>query len=73
MDATTRSYYVETAYGAALELVAIGETRADTKSTLKSQWPALSTAELETLLHDAKVDAENQGVERDDIDDSWYR
>jgi 20S proteasome alpha/beta subunit len=66
------SYLVETAYNAALEAVAQGATRDETRGWLFDHYPALSQDEIADVCADALRDARKQGVEREDIDDSWF-
>ena len=71
--ATRDELYVEAAFSFALEAVAAGLAKGETAGFLRVKFEQLTTAELETVLHDARIEAENQGVEREDIDGSWYR
>ena len=63
----------ELAFAAALEGVASGIPKAETEAYIRRSWSSLDPAVIPVILHDARIDAENQGIEREDIDDSWYQ
>lgn len=63
----------EIAFAAALEAVATGATKAATEAFIRQNWSSLDPALIPVVLRDALIDAENQGIEREDIDGSWYR
>jgi hypothetical protein len=71
-DLTLTQTLVENAYSIALECIATGCTRSETKAACMTD-PRLTLGRIDTILADALRDARKQGVERDDIDDSWYR
>ncbi len=63
---------IEAAYSQALELVAVGEEYEAARGALIDRWPTLLPVEINYTLADALRDALKQGVEREDIDDSWF-
>lgn len=67
-----RAAAAESAYGEALELVAIGETFEDARGYLIDRWPNLSADHVNDILADALRDALKQGIEREDVDPSWF-
>lgn len=67
-----QSYYVEAAYGQALELIAMGEDRETTRDTLIELYPFVSVDQVNDLVEDALRDALKQGIEREDIDPTWF-
>jgi hypothetical protein len=64
---------VEMAYATALESVAMGGDREATHKAILCAWPTLRHDLIHTILNDAYRDALRQGVEREDVDESWYR
>jgi len=71
MTAEEHSYLVETAYSAALEAVAQGATREETRGWLFDRYPALTQDEIRNVCEDALDGALSSGIEREDIDESW--
>jgi hypothetical protein len=72
---TTRIYFTdvaELAYSEALELIAVGEEREAARGHLIDAWPEIEGDVLNDVLADALRDALKQGVEREDIDPSWF-
>jgi hypothetical protein len=65
------TYLTETAYNAALELVACGVDRSASSDILAERYP-LSIAQLDSVLADALDGALSCGIEREDIDESWF-
>ena len=61
----------EQAYSDALTMIAVGETLKLTAAHVKSLVPNEHTAD--EILRDALRDALRQGVEREDIDPSWFQ
>ncbi len=70
-DLTLTETLVENAYSIALSCIAMGETRSDTKAACMTDW-RLTLGRIDTILGDALRDALKQGVEREDIDPSWF-
>lgn len=64
----------EMLYGAALEGIAQGATRAETRDYLSRTYgiPA-GHEQLEAELRNAAADALDAGLEREDIDSTWHR
>lgn len=62
----------EQAYGEALLCIAQGETREITRNALLDIHPVLTQDWVADILADALRDALKQGVEREDIDPSWF-
>ena len=62
----------EAAYSDALTLVACGEDRDVTRTTIVNGYPTLEVTVIDDVLADALRDALKQGVEREDVDGSWY-
>jgi hypothetical protein len=62
----------ETVYARALEAIAQGATRDETRGWLFDRFPSLDPADLPQILGEAYDDALAQGIERDDIDESWH-
>ena len=62
----------EAAYSDALTLVAAGEEREATRTHLLDAFPSIESSEISDILDEALTDAERQGVEREDIDPSWF-
>lgn len=60
----------ESCYNMALEMIAMGETRAATKGAALVYDISIGRIDLE--LRHALRDAMRQGVEREDIDPSWF-
>lgn len=71
MDLTLTQTRIESAYSSALTLIAMGETRAETKAALMPD-TRLTLGQIDKVLSDALRDALAQGVEREDIDPSWF-
>lgn len=71
------SIEVETAYEIAfpraLEGIAQGATRSEVDSWVGRVYPILTAADRKRLLADALDDAMSCGVEREDIDPSFFR
>lgn len=59
------------AYARALEAIAMGETRENTREYITRHNRVLGTT-FERAAADALTDALRQGVEREDIDPSWF-
>lgn len=72
MSTYTTADYIEAAYAQALELVAIGESRMHSEDTIRANFPMLWKHEVERVLREALRDARRQGVEREDIDETWF-
>lgn len=67
------NYVAEAVYADALELIAVGETRQTTFETLGDKYGIrLTVAAIDAQMVDALKDALAQGVEREDIDPSWF-
>lgn len=66
------SHYFEASFASALELIAMGEEREATRDIVLNQRPALSVDQVNDIIEDALRDALKQGIERDDIDPSWF-
>lgn len=66
----TESY--EAAFPRVVEAVAQGETRSATNAWLECNYKWLVQHERTLLLNDALNDALACGVEREDIDSSWF-
>lgn len=62
----------DAAYADALVLVAVGEDRDIASDILVERFPSLSLAELHRVMDRALADALRQGIEREDIDSSWF-
>jgi hypothetical protein len=62
----------EAAYNTALGNIAMGATKAETWNDLKDSYRSLSDSEVREAMSDALSDCRKQGVEREDIDDSWF-
>ena len=62
----------EAAYSDALSAVACGVPRDETFTSLLESYEALEGAEISDVLADAFNDALRQGIEREDIDPSWF-
>ena len=62
----------EIVYAAALECIASGLTREETRRILFDNYPSVEAQEIEDETCDALRDALRQGVEREDIDPSWF-
>ncbi len=60
---------LEALYSDALTCIAIGETRDDTRDALAGR---VTADELDAVLRDALRDALRSGVEREDVDPSWF-
>lgn len=56
----------------ALTAIAIGASKAEVRTDIAQNTNYRKTT-IDVLLHDALIEAENQGIEREDIDPSWYR
>lgn len=69
MDLTEQ--LAETVYNQALALIAMGETRADTKAACMTDY-RLPLSRIDRELANALRDALAQGVEKEDIDPSWF-
>lgn len=65
-------YVYEQAYSETLTLIALGETRDWARNNLLDAWPQLAPDEASNICAEALVDALKQGVEREDIDPSWF-
>lgn len=63
---------VEIAFAECLQLIAIGEEREATRGHLIDTYQVLSVDEINDVLADALRDALKQGIEREDIDPSWF-
>jgi hypothetical protein len=63
---------LELAYSYGLEAVASGETREHTRGWILDRHPKLDPEDLGPVLDEAYEDALKQGVEREDVDPSWY-
>lgn len=68
----THEDIAEIVYARALEMVAIGETREDARLWLIDNYPQLSFIDIDAEMRAALKDALKQGVEREDIDPSWF-
>ena len=62
----------ERAYAQALTCVASGETRENTTEILRELYPWFSQDRLDRDMSEAFRDALRQGIDRDDIDPSWF-
>lgn len=62
----------EAAYNDALEAVGTGATVAETRAWIARHYPALTADDTTTILTDALDDARSCGIEREDIDPSWF-
>lgn len=71
-DMTLTQTRIECAYSTALTLIAMGETRADTKAALMPD-TRLTLGQIDKAMADALRDALAQGVEREDVDPSWFK
>jgi hypothetical protein len=63
---------IEAAFNDALGLIAMGETRDATFTCLLDAFEALEASDISDLMGDALYQALHQGVEREDIDPSWF-
>jgi hypothetical protein len=63
---------MEAAYATALQAIAVGATRAETYADLRDSYSSLEDGHLREAMADALRDALKQGVEREDIDESWF-
>ena len=72
MDIPSTHAKREQCYADALELVAIGEEREAARGYLIDRWPTLLPTEVNDEMADALRDALRQGIEREDIDPSWF-
>lgn len=63
----------EIALSNAMEGIAAGGTKEQTAEYLRKNFTRLYDGEIDVILRDALVECENDGIEREDIDDSWYR
>ena len=61
----------EFAYARALEAIAMGETREDTREYI-TRHNRVGASTFERAAADALADALKQGVEREDVDPSWF-
>jgi hypothetical protein len=50
----------------------MGATKAETWNDLKDSYRSLSDSEVREAMSDALSDCRKQGVEREDIDDTWF-
>ena len=66
------SYLADCAYASALTAIAAGATRDETRSDLLDSYPSLSADEISKTLDEALDGARSCGVEREDIDESWF-
>lgn len=66
------AYFSEAAYARALEGIAMGAPRGDVLRGICDTY-GLSVDDAERVLPNALHDAIEQGIERDDIDPSWFR
>jgi uncharacterized protein (DUF433 family) len=62
----------EIVYDSALQAIAMGEPRDEVRTALLNDYPSLHRDALDDILADAYRDALRQGIERDDIDESWH-
>jgi hypothetical protein len=62
---------LESIYSTALAMIAQGETRADTKAACMTD-SRIALSEIDVELACALRDALKQGVEREDVDPSWF-
>lgn len=62
----------EVAFSSALTAIAMGETRDVTRNDLLESYSALEADVASDVLADALTEALAQGVEREDIDESWF-
>jgi uncharacterized protein (DUF433 family) len=62
----------EIVYARALEAVAMGATRDETFTDLLDGYPSVEASEIKDEMEAALFDAQKQGVEREDIDPSWF-
>jgi hypothetical protein len=66
-------YGPEAAYSDALTAVAMGIPRDETRFELERTFDSLNGETITRTLNEALRDALEQGVEREDIDESWFR
>ena len=66
-------HLVEAAYARALESIAQGATKRETRDYIRTLYPALHADDLADSMADAIMDAADYGIEREDIDASWLR
>lgn len=63
----------EQAYSDALTLIAVGEEWSTARDTISDSFSTrLTIRQVETIMRGALRDALKQGVEREDIDPSWF-
>jgi hypothetical protein len=62
----------EVAFSFVLDCIAVGEEREATRGATLDHWPTLSVDQVNDVLADALKEALAQGVEREDIDPSWF-
>lgn len=63
---------IEQAYHVALHAIASGCSRSETKAALMPE-TRLTLGQIDRAMADAKKDALASGVEREDMDDSWFK
>lgn len=64
---------IEACYSDALGAVAMGATRQETFESLGDAYGIrITVGEIERTMNEALRDALRQGVEREDIDPSWF-
>lgn len=73
MEAEEYMYYYNTALMRATEAVAMGVSRADTIEFLRTEFPKLEARDRGDVIRQVFVEANEQGVEYEDIDPSWFR
>ena len=64
-------YTYGAAFSTSLEAIAMGLDKSTLSDVLAEQYP-LSIAEIDEVMQDALKDALKQGVEREDVDPSWF-
>lgn len=64
---------IDAALERAQEAIATGETRGATDRGIRRLYPVLSDADRTTVLDDALTECLAYGIEREDIDGSWFR
>jgi len=73
-DLTAQETAAESAYGFALECVAMGLGYADTGREIQARWGGwLNPGTIRETIREAYVDARMQGVEHEDIAPSMHR
>jgi hypothetical protein len=62
----------ESVYVVALEGVVSGLTRNETRTYLLDNFPNVANSTIDAEMRNALRDAFKQGVEREDVDSSWF-